>query len=180
MEIGKRIKAKRKEANLSLQVLAEQVGLTASFLSKVEREESTPSIESLQKISRALNTPLFYFLAESNDRSPVVRRNQRLKLQRPNSNLVFELLTPTNLSGQMEAVMFEQEPGGGNYAILPSQYTEEFIYVLQGQLEVQLNEAVYYLGPGDTIYFDGPSLRSLTAVGDQTLRVLAVVTPPIF
>ena len=53
MEIGKRIKAKRKEANLSLQELAEQVGLTASFLSKVEREESSPSIESLQKISQA-------------------------------------------------------------------------------------------------------------------------------
>lgn len=179
MEIGKRIKAKRKESNLSLQLLAEQVGLTASFLSKVEREESSPSIESLQKISRALNTPIFYFLAEANDKSPVVRRNQRLKLQRPHSNVVFELLTP-NISAQMEAVMFEQEPGGGNYAELPSQYTEEFIYVLQGQLEVRLNEETYYLGPGDTIYFEGPSLRSLTAVGDQTLRVLAVVTPPIF
>ena len=178
MEIGKRIKAKRKEANLSLQELAEQVGLTASFLSKVEREESSPSLESLQKISQALNTPIFYFLAESNDRSPVVRRNQRLKLQRPNSNLVFELLTP-NLSRQMEAIMFEQEPGGGNYAVLPRQYTEEFIYVVQGQLEVKLDDEVYCLGPGDTIYFEGPSLKSLTAVGDQTLRVIAVITPPI-
>ena len=132
MEIGKRIKAKRKEANLSLQELAEQVGLTASFLSKVEREESSPSIESLQKISQALNTPIFYFLAESNERSPMVRRNQRLKLQRPNSNLVFELLTP-NLSRQMEAIMFEQEPGGGNYAVPPRQYTEEFIYGISGR-----------------------------------------------
>ena len=178
MEIGKRIKAKRKEAALSLQELAEQVGLTASFLSKVEREESSPSLESLQKISQALNVPIFYFLAESNDRSPVVRRKQRLKLQRPDSNLVFELLTP-DLSRQMEAIMFEQEPGGGNYAVLPSQYTEEFIYVVQGQLEVKLNDEVHYLGPGDTIYFQGPSLRSLTAVGDQTLRVIAVITPPI-
>jgi len=178
MEIGKRIKAKRKEATLSLQELAKQVDLTASFLSKVEREESTPSIESLQKISQALNTPIFYFLAEPNDRSPVIRREQRLKLQRANSNLVFELLTP-DLNRQMEAIMFEQEPGGGNYAVLPRQYTEEFIYVLQGQLEVKLNDNLYYLGPGDTIYFDGPSLRSLTAVGDQTLRVIAVITPPI-
>jgi quercetin dioxygenase-like cupin family protein len=79
----------------------------------------------------------------------------------------------------MEAIMFEQEPGGGNYAVLPSQYTEEFIYVIQGQLEVKLNDELHYLGPGDTIYFQGPSLRSLTAVGDQTLRVIAVITPPI-
>jgi transcriptional regulator with XRE-family HTH domain len=178
MEIGKRIKAKRKEANLSLQELAEQVGLTASFLSKVEREESSPSIESLRKIGRALGVPIFYFLTESNEKSPVVLRNQRLALKRPNSHLIFELLTP-DLNRQMEAVMFEQEPGGGNYAQLPDQYTEEFIYVLQGQLEVKLDGEVYRLGPGDTIYFEGPMLRSLSAIGDQTLRVIAVITPPI-
>ena len=75
--------------------------------------------------------------------------------------------------------MFEQEPGGGNYALLPTQYTEEFIYVLQGQLEVKLGETIYQLGAGDSIYFEGPTLRSLSAIGDQTLRVIAVVTPPI-
>ncbi len=178
MEIGKRIKAKRKEAKLSLQELAEQTGLTASFLSKVERGESSPSIESLRKIGRALGVPIFYFLTETNGKSPVVRRDQRLKMKRSNSNLIFELLTP-DLNRQMEAIMFEQEPGGGNYAQLPNHYTEEFIYVLQGQLEVKLDGEIYHLGPGDTIYFEGPMLRSLCAVGDQTLRVLAVITPPV-
>ncbi|MDX1522371.1 MAG: XRE family transcriptional regulator, partial [Anaerolineae bacterium] len=167
-----------KEAKLSLKELSKQVGLTASFLSQVEREESSPSIESLRKISQALKTPIFYFLAEENSTSPVVRRNQRLKLQKPNSQLVFELLTP-DLNSQMEAILFEQEPGGGNYALPPHQYTEEFIYVLQGQLEVKLDDDVYELGPGDTIYFEGPRLQSLCAIGDQTLKVIAVVTPPV-
>ncbi|MEM7344662.1 MAG: XRE family transcriptional regulator [Chloroflexota bacterium] len=178
MQIGERIKTRRKELKLSLRELAEQVELTASFLSQIERDQSSPSIESLRKISQALEVPIFYFLAEPNGKSPVVRRNQRLKLQKPNSNLVFELLTP-DLNRQMEAVMFEQEPGGGNYALIPTQYTEEFIYVLQGQLEVKLGETVYQLGAGDSIYFEGPTLRSLSAIGDQTLRVIAVVTPPI-
>jgi transcriptional regulator with XRE-family HTH domain len=178
VQLGARIKTRRKQLNLSLRELAEQVDLTASFLSQIERDQSSPSIDSLRKISEALKTPIFYFLSEANGVSPVVRHDQRLKLQKPNSQLVYELLTP-NITGQMEAILFEQEPGGGNYAELPTEHTEEFIYVLQGRLEVRLNDKVYHLDPGDTIYFEGPTLRSLAAIGDQTLRVIAVITPPI-
>lgn len=178
MQIGQRIKARRKELKLSLRELAEQVDLTASFLSQIEREQSSPSIDSLRKISDALDVPIFYFLVEPNGKSPVVRCDQRLQLSKPHSSLTYELLTP-DLNRRMEALMFEQEPGGGNYAEPPAHYTEEFIYVLQGQLEIQLGEEVYYLNPGDSIYFEGPMLHSLCAVGDETLRVLAVITPPI-
>jgi len=52
--------------------------------------------------------------------------------------------------------------------------------VMQGQLEIQLGEEVYLLGPGDSIYFEGPLLRRLAARGDVTLRFISVITPPIF
>jgi uncharacterized cupin superfamily protein len=58
--------------------------------------------------------------------------------------------------------------------------TEEFIYVLQGQVEIQLGETVYLLGPGDTIYFDGAMLQRIEPRGDQTARYLSVLTPPVF
>jgi transcriptional regulator with XRE-family HTH domain len=178
MTIGERIKIRRKELKLSLRELAGRVDLTASFLSKIELGQSSPSIESLRKISRELSVPIFYFLIEEDAASPVVRRDERLKLCRPNSNLVFELLTP-DLKRRMEAFVFEQEPGGGNYAQTLNQYTEEFIYVLQGCLEVELIGGTYQVGPGDSIYFEGPSLRGLKAVGDGTMRLIAVVTPPV-
>ena len=54
------------------------------------------------------------------------------------------------------------------------------MYVLQGQLEIQLGEEVYYLGPGDSVYFEGHMLRRLAAHGDVTLRCISVITPPIF
>ncbi len=177
MQIGARVKARRKELRLSLRELAQQVDLTASFLSQIERDQSSPSIESLRKISAALDVPIFFFLAESNGKSPVVRQDQRLRLNRSNSNLTFELLTP-DLSRRMEAFLYEQDPGGENFARPLREYTEQFVYVLQGQLEVQLGETIYQLGPGDTIYFEGPLLHRLVAVGDQTLRVISVITPP--
>ncbi len=178
MSIGERIKQRRKELKLSLRQLAEKVELTASFLSKIELGQSSPSIDSLRKISHELGVPIFFFLVEDDTQSPVVRHDHRLKLRRPNSNLIFELLTP-DLNRRMEAFVFEQEPGGGNYASPPAQYTEELIYVLQGQLEVDLLHGSYQLAAGDTIYFEGPSLRGLRAIGTETMRLIAVVTPPV-
>lgn len=178
MSLGARIKTRRKELGLSLRELAAKVGVTASYLSKVELEQTSPSIDSLRAISRALDVPVFLFLMEDGPTSPVVRAAERLKLQRAHSQLMVELLTP-DLNRRMEAFIFEQEPGSGNYAIAPSQYTEEIIHVLTGQLEVELVTGAYQLSAGDTIYFEGPSLKSLKAIGPETMRVLAVVTPPV-
>jgi transcriptional regulator with XRE-family HTH domain len=179
MQLGHRIKKRRQELNLSLRELAEQVGLTASFLSQVERDLVSPSIKSLRKISAALDAPIFHFLAERDTKSPVVRSNERLKLTLPDSNLAYELLTPDS-NRKMEALMAQLEPGDDNIAMSLRQYTEEFIYVLQGQLEIQLGEDVYTLDPGDSVYFEGPLLRRLAAKGDEPLRFISVITPFVF
>jgi transcriptional regulator with XRE-family HTH domain len=179
MELGHRIRARRRELGLSLRELAKRVGLTASFLSQIERDLSSPSIESLRRISDALEVPMFHFLAEPEDRSPVVRHDRRLKLTLPDSNLTYELLMPEP-NRQMEAFLAEREPGDEKITVPLRQYTEEFIYVLQGQLEIQLDDEVHLLGPGDSIYFEGLQLRRLAAKGDTTLRFISVITPPIF
>lgn len=178
MRLGERIRARRKELDLSLRELAEVVGLTSSFLSLIERDQSSPSIESLRKISLALEVPVFYFLLEPYDKSPVVRHNQQLVLKDEVSNHVYKLLSPS-LYHKMEALLFEQEPNGENFATPLKQYTEEFIYVLQGTLELELGNQIYTIETGDSAYFDSPMLRRMAAVGDETLRMIAVITPPI-
>ncbi|HUN21671.1 MAG TPA: XRE family transcriptional regulator [Anaerolineales bacterium] len=178
MQLGERIKERRKEQQLSLRELAEQVDLTASFLSKIELGQSSPSIESLRKIADALQVPIFYFLVESTSKSPVVRRAERLRLVKPNVNVVWELVSP-DTNHRMEAFLFEQEPGGGNWADPPHTYTEEMIYVLSGTLGVDLLDGSYTLQEGDTIYFEGTHLRALYNAGDTRVKVLAIITPPI-
>jgi transcriptional regulator with XRE-family HTH domain len=179
MELGNRLRARRQELGLSLRELAERVGLTASFLSQIERDLASPSIESLRKISDALEVPIFSFLIESDAKSPVVRRGERALLKLPGSNLTYQLMVP-DLSRKMEVFMAEREPGDQKITLCLRQQTEEFIYVLQGQLEIEVGEEVYLLDPGDSIYFDGPLLRRLAARGDTTLRFISVITPPIF
>jgi transcriptional regulator with XRE-family HTH domain len=179
MELGQRLRSRRQEMGLSLRELAQRVDLTASFLSQIERDLASPSIESLRRISDALEVPIFHFLVEPEVRSPVVRRDERAQLNLPGSNLTYQLMTP-DLNRHMEVFLAEKEPGEEKITIPLRQETEEFIYVLQGQLEIELGEDVYLLGPGDSAYFDGPLLRRLAACGDTTLRFISVITPPIF
>jgi quercetin dioxygenase-like cupin family protein len=79
----------------------------------------------------------------------------------------------------MEAFLYEQQAGGSNFVRPARHYIEEFIYVLAGCLEIQLGETTYYLDPGDSIYFQGPQLRHMSAYGDEMLRMIAVSTPPV-
>jgi transcriptional regulator with XRE-family HTH domain len=182
MQLGQRIKQRRRELKLSQRELAERGGLTPGFLSQIEHDLITPSIESLRGISEVLDVPLSDsdFLVETDARSPVVHLNKRLKLTLPGSNITFELLT-SDLKQPMDVFMVELKPEDGNLATLLSpRATEECIYVKQGQLEIKLGEKIYLLGRGDSIYFEGVFLRRLIAKGDEPVHFIIAITPSVF
>ena len=181
LPLGDRVRTRRKELRLSQSDLAERTGMTASFISQVERGVTSPSIDSLYKISKALNVPVFHFLLEPDVKSPVVRHHERTRITWPWSGqeLTFQLLTPST-SRKLEAYMTEWEPGEPRSFTGFGDTTEEFVYVLQGQLEIRLGEDAYLLGPGDTVWFEGVMLRGMEPRGDQTVRFISVITPPAF
>lgn len=178
MELGKRIKERRQELGMSLRELAKEVGLTASFLSQVERDLTSPSIESLRRISQALDVPIFYFLLEPDQPNPVVRHRQRRKITLP-GDISYELLTP-DVNRKMEVLLAELDPREGEIPLVHYHHTEEFIFVLSGKLEIRVDCESYELEEGDAIYFEGATLRYIAARGDKTVRYLSVITPPIF
>ena len=181
LPLGDRIRERRKELGLSQGELANRAGVTASFISQVERDVTSPSIDSLHKISQALDVPVFYFLLEPGAESPVVRHDERMRIAWPTlgTELAFQLLTPST-SQKLEAFMTEWEPGEQRPLAGFGETTEEFVYVLQGQLEIRLGDDQYLLGPGDTACFEGAMLRDMKPQGDQTVRFISVITPPAF
>lgn len=179
MDIGEKIKQRRKELGLSLRELAEKVDLTASFLSQIERDQASPSIDSLRKISQALSVPMFYFLLEQDAPSPVVRHHQRRQLTLPEANITYQLLTP-NVDRKMEVILAELDPRDGEVPLVHYQHTEECIFVLKGALDVTLGSELYQLEAGDAIYFDGLMLQHLKARGTERVSYLSIITPPIF
>lgn len=177
--LGKRIRRRRKELGLSLRELGEASGVTASFLSLIERDKASPSISSLQQIAQALNSPLFELLVEEHDTNPVVRAGERTRITLPSSNLTYELLVP-DLNRNMELFLTELEPGDFNLARPLNRPTEECIFVLQGRLLVRLDDRDFTLERGDSIYFEGVRLRELRSVGKEKVVFLSAITPPAF
>jgi len=178
MEFGKRIKKRRQELGMSLRELAGKAGLTASFLSQVERDLTSPSIESLRKISQALDVPTLYFLLESDQPKPVVRHSERRKITLP-SDISYELLTP-DVNRKMEMLLAELDSREGEIPLTHYHHTEEFIFALSGKPEIRVDCETYELEKGDAIYFEGATLQRIAARGEQTVRYLSVITPPIF
>lgn len=199
---GKQLKKLRKERGLSLREVARRTDLTASFLSQVEHGTSNVSIDSLRRIAEALDVPMMHFLeeppvdiedindhieplpCEDEDRtkvySPVVRAGCRPRLILPPSGLEYQLLVP-NLSTKLEAVIGRASPGTGNIARKLRSDTEEFIYILTGEVLIGLDDEEYILRPGDSITFHGNQLTKIVCASvDRDASWISVITPPIF
>jgi transcriptional regulator with XRE-family HTH domain len=181
--LGERVRERRKELGLSLEELASRTGLTASFLSLIERNINNPSLDSLYRIAEALDVPPFYFSVDYHSaagvQNPVVRHNERIQITFPPGDVTSELLVP-NLRNRLEVFISRVQPAAGNVARTPKMASEECLYVMEGKLRVVLNDQEYLLEAGDSIYIQGFSLREISAVGEGEAVFLSAITPPIF
>ncbi len=168
---------------MSLEELAARTGLTASFLSLIERNINNPSLDSLYRIAEALDVPPFYFSAEDMSaaipQNPVVRHDERIQITFPPGDVTSELLVP-NLRSKLEVFISRVHPAAGNVARTPKTASEECLYVMEGALRVILDDQEYLLAAGDSIYIHGFALREICAVGDTEAVFLSAITPPIF
>ncbi len=176
--LGERIRSRRKVAGLSLRELGARTHLTPGFLSQVENDLVSPSLSSLQRIATALDVPMFTFLGNGDDYSPVVRAHERRKLNFSDPRLGYDLLTPTH-ARQMMVVMIHMEPGEHRITPPLAHPTEQWMMVLQGRMEIRILEKVHVLEPGDSIYYPGNDLAQFSALAGDELQVLCCITPPV-
>jgi transcriptional regulator with XRE-family HTH domain len=178
-KIGARVRQRRVEQGLSLRDLANEVGVTASFLSLLERDLTKPSIDMLWKIARALDVSVFRLLADPQQPSRVVRQGQRRQVTLQPSRLTYELLTP-DLNRKLELVLAMLEPGESAKTQYLGQPTEECIFVLEGELEIHLEDENFALHAGDAIYFEGALLREIRSISREKSVWISAITPAVF
>jgi transcriptional regulator with XRE-family HTH domain len=180
LELGRQIRARRKQKDLTIAQVAKATGLTASFLSQVETGKTGLSISSLRAISEVLDVPIFHFLLDTNESlGLVVRKDSRKKLRLPDSQLTYELLVP-DLNRSLEFWMGRLEPGAGSSDGPRSHPSEECLLVLQGTMELELGEETYTLREGDSICYDGRIPHKAINIGDGPLIFVSASTPPVF
>jgi len=167
-----------------LKELSQKVGVTASFLSQVERGVAVPSISSLKKISDALGTSIASFFDEKaekrigNDFSPIIKKSER-KILHPCSGVTYHLLSK-NLQGKIEFLLAIYEVGASTG---PEPYThrgEECALVLKGKLEIEIGSFVYTLEKDDSICFSCEIPHRMRNVGKIPAVSIWCVTPPSF
>ncbi len=177
--LGRRIRRGRTELGLSLRDLARRVGVSAGFLSQVERGQVSPSLATLQAVAEALEMPLMYFVMEEGVGEHVVRAGKGKRLELPGSQIRYELRSPSS-ARKMLVFVATMQPGTVEKAVAPPFSTQETIYVLAGELVLALGDEAYTLGPGDSITFDGQDLISLANPGDREVSYISFITPPPF
>lgn len=174
--LGMRIRARREELGLSLRDVARETGLSATFISQLERGTANPTLASLRSIANALKLPIYQLVGEPPNHAPVVRRERRARMSFPPHNVTYEILTP-ELTRNM--VLFEvlAQPEAGNLVRQPfGQPGEECIVVLEGVLEVVVAGEAYELSAGDSIYFQNQYLESIRALDDAPARYLSAIS----
>lgn len=175
--VGERIRRRRQEQGLTLRELAERINMTAGYLSRVENQQLTPSLDALQAIATALHVPMFFFL-DSTASEPVVRATARRQLSFPDSHLIYELLTPVGAT-QMMAVLIRLAPGARRVTPPLAQPNEQMMFVLEGRLRINVDGATYTLDTHDSIYYNGNLLREFACEGERDVVVICAVVPPV-
>ncbi len=181
--IGSEIRSLRKVRALSLEDLARLTNKSVGYLSQIERGLSNPSITALQAISSALGVQIGWFFPQGeagdpSDRGVVVRQGTRRRLSFE-SGVTDYLLSP-NLSGALELLLSEFEPGASNGESPYTHAGEEAGLVLSGTLELWVGEDHFILSPGDSFSFRSTLAHRYRNPGTEITRVVWAVTPPSY
>jgi transcriptional regulator with XRE-family HTH domain len=184
--VGEKIKQIREMKKVSIEELAERSGMEISLIQKIEQDKNVPSLAPLIKIARALGVRLGTFLDDSDSYGPVVVRSGEhhkgvrftSQTSEAREHLNFFSLAFDKAGRNMEPFIVEIEPGTKSDYMLSSHEGEEFIYVLEGEVEINYGKETYQLSKGDSIYLDSIVLHNVHAGNNQPAKILAVVYAP--
>lgn len=177
MDIGGKIRKLRTQKGLTLEELAGRSELTKGFLSQLERNLTSPSIDSLDGILEALGTNLAEFFQEDRDERYVFHESDFYVDRRENCTVHW--IVPNTQKNRMEPILLTLPEGGESFEMAPHS-GEEFGYVLDGAVVLECDGARTVLRRGETFYLHGRSFHTLKNEKKTTAHILWVSTPPLF
>ncbi len=184
-EVGAKIKGLREMRLVSVEELSQRSGLTAGQIEAIESGEATASLTPLLKLARGLGVRLGTFLDDTELSEPVVTRSSeharhsvRFAVSHEDNGLDFHTLAANKADRNMEPFVIDVHPPKGDGYELSSHEGEEFIYVLEGALEIIHGKRTYRVEAGDSIYYDSIVPHHVHAADNAEARILAVVYAP--
>ena len=177
MDFGEKIKQLRKVLNLTQEELANRCELTKSYISQLENNKTSPSLQTLTDILEVLGTNLADFFNEDEKQKLVFNEDEQVKTNFSGYEITW--LIPTSQKLMMESILVEIEPFSETLEDRPHD-GQEFGYVLEGKIEVVCGNSKEICNAGEAFYFETSKFHYLINKTDQKAKVIWVSSPPNF
>lgn len=185
-KIGNKIKEFREFRQIKREDLALKSNLDVNQLECIEEKGIVPSLGHLIKITRALGVRIGTFLDDLDQVGPVVVRGGEgkstlsfsTKNPKNKEHLNFYSLAPDKAGRHMEPFIIDIEPANEYDYRLSSHEGEEFIFVIEGSIEINYGKNTYILNANDSIYYDSIVAHHVHAGNEKSAKILAVVYTP--
>jgi transcriptional regulator with XRE-family HTH domain len=175
--LGSNLKTIRTAQGLTLAQLGGKAGLSASYLSQVERGVTMPSLSRLTGIAQALGVEVRVFFEDDASSPCVVRANEGIELK-GSAGISMELLSAHPRGKNIQPYIVVCPPGA--WREHPSVHPgEECGFVVKGELTVTVGEETFTLAAGDSIHYDRHQLHSWRNAGDEECVAIWATFPPI-
>ncbi len=179
MQIGQKMKSLRQKMDLTQQELADRSELTKGFISLMERDINSPSVDTLSKILEALGTSMGEFFTEIGEDQIVFKEEDFFVGVNEKMGHTLEWVVPNSVKNNMEPVKLILEKDGKSKTYLPNE-GEEFGYILKGEVKLYFGNKEYVLKQGETFYFLSDKERYIKNISKGESEVLWVSNPPSF
>ena len=176
--IGERIKMLRQAKNLTQEELAVRAGLTKGFISQVERNHTSLSVESLIAVLDALDEKPSAFFNGALDEKIVFKLKDRVDMEMEGVE-TFQILVPAAHNRMMDPALLELKAGEKTPEEEPHE-GEEFGFVLSGNIDLMLGGKLHRLKKGECFFFKATRKHFLVNRRTQKATVLWVSSPPNF
>ena len=184
--VGEKIQSLRESRHITREELAQRSGLAIEQVERIENNIDLPSLAPLIKIARVLGVRLGTFLDDQDETGPTVCRraeggdtisfsNNAIQSRK---HMEYHSLAKSKSDRHMEPFIIDVAPTDNNDFVLSSHEGEEFIYVLQGRMEISYGKNTYVLDEGDSIYYDSIVPHHVHGYEGRAARILAVVYTP--
>jgi transcriptional regulator with XRE-family HTH domain len=186
--VGLKIKGIRESKNLSIEEIADRSGLSVEQIVSIENDQTLPSLGPLIKIARALGVRLGTFMDDNDSLGPVicraVDRERESSISFSNGavdarkHMEYHPLAQQKAGRHMEPFVIDINPEESPEFQLSAHEGEEFIYVMQGEVEIVYGKEIFRLEEGDSIFYDSIVKHHVHGAPGKSAKILAVVYIP--
>lgn len=185
--MGQQIRGLRSAHGLTLDKLSRRTGISVGFLSKIERGLARPSITVLQEIATALDVAVGWFFTvdgpvSAEERSFVVRADRRRRLTYSGAVNTDYLgmedhLLSASLDRDLAMGITTYQPGGSTGDDLYTHDGEEAGMILEGEIDLYLDDEIFRLRPGDSFSFESTRPHRFVNPGSVVAKLVWANTP---